>query len=310
MRALRIEACSNSRRGRRGEGRAGAHDVTDEDIVALRMLALAGGSPHGAQPKALVMFDRQARTVSTLDGAGGEPWLVKFQSQTDHPEVCAIENVDAQLARTCGIPMGLTEHFPLGPKLAAFGTRRFDRDRGMRVPVHSMAGALHVDFRTPASDYETVLRATGFFTRDQSQVFNDFRLCVFNVVFNNRDDHAKNFSLRMNAHMRWEFAPAYDLTYNLGPGGHHQTSVMGEALKPARSYLIALANKLALRVADAAEVIDQTCSVAAGLPVALEETSVRKATRQALAKVVAANVLRCGAAHQARQATSQNERPK
>lgn len=279
-----------------------AHQVADEDVVALRMLALAGGSPHGARPKALVMYDFQTRIVSTLDGAVGEPWLVKFQGQTEHPEVCAVENVYAQMARECGIRMGPTEHFPLGPKLAAFGTRRFDRERGMRVPVHSMAGALHVDFRTPALDYETVLRATGFFTQDQSQVFNAFRLCVFNVIFNNRDDHAKNFSLRMNEQMRWELAPGYDLTYNPGPGGYHQTSVMGEALTPARNHLMSLASKLAFRAADATDVIDQTCSAAEGLRTALEQASVRRVTRQTLEKAVEVNLLRCGIAHQGRKA--------
>ena len=273
-----------------------AHEVTDKDIVALRMLAVAGGSPHGARPKALVMYDAQARTVSTRDGAAGEPWLVKFQGQTEHPEVCAIENVYAQMARDCGIDMGKTEHFPLDSKLAAFGTRRFDRERGMRVPVHSMAGALHTDFRTPALDYETVLRATGFFTHDQSEVFKAFRLCVFNVVFNNRDDHAKNFSLRMNEQMRWQLAPGYDLTFNPGPAGYHQTSVMGEALAPARSHLISLASKLALRAADATDIIDQACGAAESLGAAMEQAGVRRVTRQALVKAVEVNLLRCGIA--------------
>ena len=276
-------------------------DITDDGVVALNMLALAGGSPHGARPKALVMYDSQTRTVSTRDGTAGEPWLVKFQAQTEHPEVCAIEHVYAAMARACDIQMGATEHFPLSPKLAAFGTRRFDRERGMRVPVHSMAGALHADFRTPALDYETVLRATAFFTHDQSQVFNAFRLCVFNVVFNNRDDHAKNFALRMNEQMRWELAPGYDLTYNPGPGGQHQTSVMGEAHQPARSHLMALAGKLALPAAGAALIIDKACDVAEGLGAALEQAGVRRVTRQAVVKAVEANALRCGGPGQRRR---------
>lgn len=273
-----------------------AHAVTDQDVVALRMLALSGGSPHGARPKVLVLYDAPTRTVSTRDGAAGEPWLVKFQGQAEHPEVCAIENVYAQMARDCGIHMGPTEHFPLDARLAAFGTRRFDRERGMRVPVHSLAGALHTDFRTPALDYETVLRATAFFTQDQGEVFNAFRLCVFNVVFNNRDDHAKNFSLRMNEHTQWKLAPGYDLTYSPGPRGQHQTSVMGEALAPARSHLLALASKLALRAADATEVIDQACAAAERLGAALEQAGVRRVTRQALVQAVEANLLRCGSA--------------
>ena len=277
-------------------------DITDEGVVALRVLALAGGSPHGARPKALVMYDPKSRVVSTRDGASGEPWLVKFQAVVEHPEVCAIENVYAAMARACDIRMGATEHFPLDPKLAAFGTRRFDRERGMRVPVHSMAGALHTNFRTPTLDYETVLRATGFFTQDQSQVFNAFRLCVFNVVFNNRDDHAKNFSLRMNEQMRWDLAPGYDLTYDPGPGGHHQTSVMGEAHKPARSHLMSLAGKLALPTAEAALAIDKACGVAEGLGTALEQAGVRRVTRQAVVKAVETNVLQCGFAGRTRKA--------
>lgn len=72
----------------------------------------------------------------------------------------------------------------------------------MRVPVHSMAEALHTDFRTPTLVYETGLRATRFITRDQSELYNAFRLCVFNVVFNNRSDHVKNFCLRTSGQMR------------------------------------------------------------------------------------------------------------
>jgi serine/threonine-protein kinase HipA len=271
-----------------------AHGFTQEDVVALRVLALAGGSPHGARPKALVMYDLPSRVVSTLNNAAGEPWLVKFQAQTEHPEVCAIENVYAQMARDSGIRMGATQHFTLSAKLAAFGTQRFDRERGMRVPVHSMAGALHTNFRAPALDYETVLRATGFFTQDQTQVVEAFRLCVFNVVFNNRDDHAKNISLSMNEQLRWEFAPGYDLTYNAGPRGFHQTSVMGEALAPGRSHLVALASKLALRTADAADIINRVCSAAEGLATATAQASIRRATRQALVKAVETNLLRCG----------------
>jgi len=64
------------------------------------------------------------------------------------------------------------------------------------------------------------------FTNDVTQVELAFKRCVFNVVFNNRDDPAKNFSFRMKESMEWRLSPCYDLTFNSGPGGHHQTSVM------------------------------------------------------------------------------------
>ncbi|MCC4595079.1 type II toxin-antitoxin system HipA family toxin [Xanthomonas campestris pv. phormiicola] len=273
-----------------------AQNVADDDVATLRMLAQAGGSPHGARPKALVMFDATTRIVSTDDDGAGEPWLVKFPSQSEHPEVCAIEHVYAQMARECGIVMGPTEYFDLGDNLAAFGTQRFDRVGHLRVPVHSLAGALHADFRIPCLDYETVLRATGFFTQNAHEVMAAFRLCVFNVVFNNRDDHAKNFSLRMNEGHRWDFAPGYDLTFNPGPGGYHQTSVMGEALAPGRTHLLALAAKLGLRLREVEQIIDRTCAVSEGLATALSDAKVRRETVCAIADAVASNVRRCSGA--------------
>ncbi|PPT92913.1 phosphatidylinositol kinase [Xanthomonas arboricola pv. arracaciae] len=270
-----------------------AQNVSNDDVKALRALALAGGSPHGARPKALITFDPVTRTVSTAENAIGKPWLVKFPAQSEHTEVCAIEHVYAQMARECGITMGPTEYFDLGTDLAAFGTQRFDRVGQLRVPVHSLAGALHADFRIPCLDYETVLRATFFFTQNAHEVMAAFRLCVFNVVFNNRDDHAKNFSLRMNEDHRWDFAPGYDLTFNPGPGGHHQTSVMGEALAPGRTHLLALAAKLGLRPREVQQIIDRTCAVAEGLAMALRDAKVRRESVGTIAHAVASNVRRC-----------------
>jgi serine/threonine-protein kinase HipA len=83
---------------------------------------------------------------------------------------------------------------------------------------------LHADFRTPSLDYQHYLRATAAVTKDAAQVELAFRRSVFNVLFNNRDDHAKNFSYRMNEALQWQLSPAYDLTFHAGPGGYHQTS--------------------------------------------------------------------------------------
>jgi hypothetical protein len=89
----------------------------------------------------------------------------------------------------------------------------------MRVPVHTLAGLLHADFRLPSAvDYTTFLRATRFLTRSQVEVNQAYARAVFNVVFNNRDDHPKNLSYRLGRDRTWRLAPAYDLTYS--PGAH------------------------------------------------------------------------------------------
>ena len=195
--------------------------VADRDTTALKQLLVLGGSLEGARPKALVQYDAAAGSVSTRDGAPGRPWLVKFPGRHEHREVCAIESCYARLARECGLDMPRTDYFDLGPRDGAFGIERFDREEGMRVPMHTLAGALHADFRLPGVSYQTLLRDTRLFTHGEREVEKAFERCVFNVVFHNRDDHPKNFSFQMNHAGSWKLAPCYDLSYCEGPGGEH-----------------------------------------------------------------------------------------
>lgn len=158
--------------------------IADKNTEALKALALMGGSPHGARPKVLVFHDSQTGHMSNQPFAGAGAWLVKFQAQAEHKEVCAIENLYADLARAFGLDMPATLYFDLDKKLAGFGIERFDVERGMRVPVHTLAGLLHANFRLPSAvDYGTFLRATRFLTRNQVEVNKAYERAVFNVVF-------------------------------------------------------------------------------------------------------------------------------
>lgn len=271
-----------------------AHDVIeDRDTDALKTLAVVGGSPQGARPKALIQYAPQTRMISTDPAAAGDPWLVKFPAQNEHVEVCGIEVAYARLARAVGIDMPDVQLFKISPKLAAFGVERFDRSDGMRVPVQSLAAMLHADFRLPSADYQHLLQVTRFATASHPEARKAFQRCVFNVVFNNRDDHTKNFALRMNRRMEWELAPAFDLTFNAGPGGYHQMSVMGEARAPGREHLLQLARAHDIADSVAAQTIDAMCEAAQELEPALDAEGVRRATRKSIATAVEANVRRC-----------------
>jgi serine/threonine-protein kinase HipA len=182
--------------------------VAGKESDALRLLALMGGSPHGARPKVLVHQNLATGFMSTHAIKGSTPWLVKFQAQGEHKEVCAIEVLYAEMARAFGLEMPVTRHFDLDTKLAGFGIERFDAESGLWVPVHTLAGLLHANFRLPSAvDYATFLRATRFLTRSQVEVNKAYERAVFNVVFNNRDDHAKNFSYRLGRDRVWRLAP-------------------------------------------------------------------------------------------------------
>jgi len=223
-----------------------------EDV--LRGLALTGGSPQGARPKALVQYDAANNQASTRTDtiANGQPWLVKFPARGEHGEVCAIEQLYMELARACGLDVTASRWFESGT-LTAFGIERFDRrivhnsdqtKTVWRIPMHSLAGLLHVDFRMPGStDYTALLRATQLLTRDVREVEKAYARAVFNVIFHNRDDHPKNFAWCLGQDQRWRLSPVFDVTFSDGPGGQHSMDVCGEGATIERRHLLQLATE-------------------------------------------------------------------
>lgn len=264
--------------------------VAGKNSDALRLLALTGGSPHGARPKVLVHYDLATGFMSTRSFKGSTPWLVKFQAQDEHKEVCAIEVLYAEMAREFGLDIPATRYFDLDKKLAGFGIERFDVDSGLRVPVHTLAGLLHANFRLPSSvDYVTFLRATQFLTRSHLEVNKAYERAVFNVVFNNRDDHAKNFSYRLGRDRVWRLAPAYDLTYGSGPNGEHQMDVCGEGRNVGREKMLKLARLGGVDVPFAQAVLDRALTVAGTFAARAKLHPIRPATVKAIRAAVEAN---------------------
>lgn len=269
--------------------RESARALAGEAGVALRELALTGGSPQGARPKALVRYDASTGHVGTAEDAPGEPWLVKFPGQGEHKEVCAIEKMYAELAHDCGLDMPASAWFDLGSKLAAFGVARFDREDALRVPIHSLAGLLHADFRAPGSaDYTALLRATRLLTRDQREVDKAFARAVFNVLFHNRDDHPKNFAWRLGRDRRWRLAPAFDLTFSEGPGGQHHMDVCGHGADIERAYLLRLAYEGGVHRTTASATIEAMLEQAGSFATRIGDHPIRRATAQRMIKAVIA----------------------
>lgn len=258
-----------------------ARVLAGEASDALRALAVAGGSPQGARPKVLVQYDPATRRVSTHGDAPGSPWLVKFPAQDEHKEVCAVERLYAVLARNCGLDMPDSAHFDLSRKLAAFAVARFDREAESRVPVHSLAGLLHVDFRLPGStDYTAWLRATRLLTRDEREVRKAYARAVFNVMFHNRDDHPKNLAWRLGRDRRWRLAPAFDLSFSEGPRGQHHMDVCGEAGAVTRGHLLRLATEGGVAILEAEAVIDRMAEQAGRFGRLATDSALRRATVQ------------------------------
>lgn len=207
-------------------------------------LLLLGGSSAGARPKVLLRIDN-------------EDWIIKFRSSPDPTDISSIEYAYHLMAQEAGLNVPEAKLFPSRKGLGFFGVKRFDRKDNKRVHMHTIAGLLHADHREPSLDYESILKATLYLTRDVRQCEIQFRNAVFNVLSHNRDDHSKNFSFLMDANGTWTVSPAYDLTFSSGPSGEHSTMVIGEGKNPTKDHLLKLAAIGNIKKGAALEIINQ-----------------------------------------------------
>lgn len=94
------------------------------------------------------------------------------------------------------------------------------------------AGLLHVDYNIPRTvGYEELLRVAVKLgaTNSLKQLFLQM---IFNYMFVNQDDHARNFSFMCGSDYKWRATPAYDITFAQGvrQTREHQLSLNGKAL--------------------------------------------------------------------------------
>lgn len=220
--ALQLDGLAEESRNILAEG--------DSSLEVVFDLLRLGGSSGGARPKILadVSADGSKVMPDGTEGAGFSPWLIKFHAREEGPDQGLVEYVYSLMAREAGVEMPATRLFPSQTTAGFFGVRRFDRDNGLKVHVHTAAGLLHASHRHPTLDYENLLRLAKLLTKDVRDVEKMVRLMVFNVKSGNRDDHSKNFSFLLDAAGRWKFAPAYDLTPSAGFNGEHAAMVNGK----------------------------------------------------------------------------------
>jgi serine/threonine-protein kinase HipA len=229
----------------------------------LAVLAQVGSPAGGARPKAVVSLAPDASGRVHLGPveeapAGFVPSIVKFDTAAEG-ELGAMEEAYAQMARAAGLtvpPTRLLVTKERGRTRRHFAVARFDRDaaRG-RIHYHSLAGLLEAGGGD--LDYSLLLRATRRLTLDEREVWKAFRQAVFNVLAQNRDDHAKNIGFLFSAG-EWKLAPAFDLT-PLAPAQlpERGMAVLGERRAAGVSHLRALARGESLELARAEEIIDE-----------------------------------------------------
>ena len=264
--------------------------LAGEEQAVIDTLLKLNGASSGARPKVVAQVSHDKTRI--VHGAaplqtGFSHWMIKFASVNDTADIGAIEYAYSLMAKAAGVEMPETHLFGAKKKQRYFGAKRFDRDGGGRIHMHSLSGLLHADHRTPALDYNDFLKATHLLTKDARELDKAFTIACFNILAHNRDDHAKNASFLMDERGRWTLAPAYDLTFSDGPGGEQSMMVMGEGKSPGRAHLKALAKSHSIKSAEA--IIERVSAAASRWRSFADKAGVNKASADAIDRVIAAD---------------------
>ena len=129
------------------------------------------------------------------------------------------EFIYSKIAKKCGINITKTYLFEDEDGYKHFAIERFDIDKdNNRLHAHTLAGLLHIE-KSKRVDYIDIMKvAKLYLSLPQEDIEEMYRRMVFNYVYNNNDDHLKNYSFLMNKNGEWRLSPAYDLMYNNSNG--------------------------------------------------------------------------------------------
>lgn len=232
------------------------------EVEVLPLLLRAGGSPGGARPKVLIGYNPKNQTIVSGDddlSPAFEPWIVKFSAPDEACDSGPVEYAYALMAAAAGLEIPKSRLFRTRQGDAFFGVKRFDRGPGnRRYHIHTFGNLIQSNFRIPACDYSDLLKVTLLLTHNHAELLRAFRLMIFNVLSYNRDDHVKNFSFIFDdVKAQWALSPAYDLTFSLGPGGEHSTTVAGEGRNPERGHFVKLAETYGISVKELKEMLSE-----------------------------------------------------
>jgi len=209
------------------------NDFTSEWIKHASSFASAGG----ARPKVLISWDQEKNLIKSKDcnEKGFEEWLLKFDERVSNPDnyygFMQLEYLYMSMAKEVGINVPEIELIYTNDNLIHYAIKRFDRKKGKKFHLHTLASMEHINFNLPAHySYSNALKLTDFLTNDFEQVKELFKRMIFNIIGRNQDDHAKNFSFVMDENGLWSLSPAYDITYAYGSGytKAHQMTINGK----------------------------------------------------------------------------------
>jgi serine/threonine-protein kinase HipA len=193
----------------------------DGDRETLEEILRVGTSAGGARAKAILAWNEQTgefRSGQVKAGEGFTYWLVKFDGISNNRDkefadpqgFGQVEYAFYLMARDAGIDMTECRLHREGGR-AHFMTRRFDRTaKGQKLHMQSLAALRHFDFNSAgAYSYEQAVETIRLLGLPVTDIEQQFRRAVFNIMVRNQDDHVKNIAFLMNQKGDWRLSPAF-----------------------------------------------------------------------------------------------------
>lgn len=219
--------------------------LNNEEIKGIDELFKRGGSSGGSRPKIYGKYNN--RNV-----------IIKFKARIDSKNIAEQEYEYMLKAKECGI--NVPDVFLIEGKINKYyAVERFDIKDNKRVHIISASGLLECDYNAPCLDYRDLLKLTSIVTSDKNDVLQMYRRMVFNVIFKNLDDHAKNFSFFYDdVNQKYNLCPAFDLTKGTTFFGEHTTSINGKGKDISDEDMIKLALEFGIKEDIAKDIIKLT----------------------------------------------------
>ena len=213
--------------------------ISPEETLTQKALMAVGTSAGGRFKKAIIAMDggRNIFSGQTSVREDRKYYILKFNT----PEFCQseIEQTWYDLADRAGITMMPSRLIEV-EGIHHFLTERFDRRNGEKVFTQTLAAV-----NPEAYCYEDLFSTCRQISIPHDELNELYLRMVFNILSNNTDDHAKNFSFIMEKDGAWHLSPAYDLCFILktatAPEKHHEFSIRGKYEDITTSDLMAFA---------------------------------------------------------------------
>ena len=241
----------------------------------------------GARSKAIVSIDIKNKEVFIGDRTktppkGFIPAIIKYDDTKNDSETKStyskLEYIYYLLSKKCGLNMSPCYLLETIDGKSHFVTERFDISKEKRFHIHSLAGLLHIDYNIPMQlGYEDLLRTAVRLNVNMDSKKQLFSQMLFNYLFVNQDDHARNFSFMCDKDFKWKVTPAYDITFSKGKKQtiEHQLSLYGKALsKIDITDVVQLADEYNIKNEYIASQIEKMTKAREELPNLMEEYNI------------------------------------